>query len=302
MDIFSNDCIDQFLSHLKLAQGCSPLTLESYKRDLNTYLDYKNRSRSLLFQEYLETKGLCLRSQSRTLSAVRSYFRYLEKHGQKVHFKESLKIPVIKKSLPHFVSHDEFKKIFQASEVPNQKEKTIRNHVVLYFLYGLACRVSEVISLNLSDYMDSDESIIITGKGNKQRVLPLTEPFLSLLREYIREYRSSKNHGALILNNRGHRLSRVDVWRWIKKWSAQAGIEPKSPHQFRHGCATELLNHGADLRSIQALLGHSSIETTKIYTEVSRVKIKKLLIFITLFQVKSVASICHSTLNLLDRD
>jgi len=277
MNIFSNDCAEQFLSHLKLAQGRSPLTLESYKRDLKTYFEYKKKRHSMVFQEYLEKQGLSLRSQSRSMSAVRSYFRYLESQGQKIHFKESLKIPVVKNPLPHFVSHEEFKKILLSAKVPQQKEKTTRNHVILYFLYGLACRVSEVVSLNLSDYIDSDESIIVTGKGNKQRILPLTEPFLSLLRQYIRKDRLffSKKSEALILNNRGHRPSRVDIWRWIKKWSQKADIESKSPHQFRHGCATELLNHGADLRSIQALLGHSSIETTKIYTKVSRSKIKK---------------------------
>ena len=270
--------VEEFLSHLKLAHGRSPLTLLSYRADLKNYFDYtKNAEPSILFQEYLEKKGLSARSQSRAISAVRSYFRFLEDHGYEVKFKEALKTPVVKIPLPHFVNHKEFENILQSAVVRNNSAETQRNHVVLYLLYVLACRVSEVVCLQLSDYLDSDESIIITGKGNKQRILPVIEPFLTLLREYVSIsrnildiYQSSK---TLILNNRGKRPSRVDIWRWTQKWSKTLD-NTKSPHQFRHGCATELLNHGADLRSIQELLGHASIETTKIYTKVSRQKMK----------------------------
>ena len=273
--------VEEFLSYLKLAHGRSPLTLLSYQRDLKNYFDHINNSESsVLFQEYLEKKGLSTRSQSRAISAVRSYFRFLEDCGYKAEFKEVLKTPVVKIPLPHFVNHEEFKNILQAAVVRNNSIETQRNHVVLYLLYVLACRVSEIVCLQLSDYLDSDESIIITGKGNKQRILPVIEPFLTLLREYISisrnildVYQGSK---ALIINNRGKRPSRVDIWRWTQKWSKEAKLDKmKSPHQFRHGCATELLNHGADLRSIQELLGHVSIETTKIYTKVSRQKMKR---------------------------
>ncbi len=282
MQELSHELIEEFLSHLKLACGRSPLTLSSYRRDLKNYFAYKknNSNSSFLFQEYLGKKGLSIRSQSRAISAVRSYFRFLEDRGHKIDFREVLKVPVVKVNLPHFVNHEDFEKILKASTIKDKIVETQRNHVVLYLLYVLACRVSEIVHINLSDYIDSDESIIITGKGNKQRILPVTEPFLTLLREYILEARkffdSSNESKALVLNNRGRRPSRVDIWRWTKKWSKQGGVdEMKSPHQFRHGCATELLNHGADLRSIQELLGHASIETTKIYTKVSRQKMKK---------------------------
>ena len=273
--------VEEFLSHLKLAHGRSPLTLLSYRGDLKNYFDYTNNAEpSVLFQEYLEKKGLSARSQSRAISAVRSYFRFLEDHGYDIKFKEALKTPVVKIPLPHFVNHKEFENILQSAVVQNNSAETQRNHVVLYLLYVLACRVSEVVYLQLSDYLDSDESIIITGKGNKQRILPVIEPFLNLLREYIAISRNTldvyQGSKALILNNRGKRPSRVDIWRWTQKWSKTAKLDKaKSPHQFRHGCATELLNHGADLRSIQELLGHASIETTKIYTKVSRQKMKK---------------------------
>ena len=282
MGVVFDQRVEEFLSHLKLAHGRSPLTLLSYRRDLKNYFDYANSSESsVLFQEYLEKKGLSARSQSRAISAVRSYFRFLEDHGYKAQFKEALKTPVVKIPLPHFVNHEEFENILQSAVVQNNSAETQRNHVVLYLLYVLACRVSEAACLQLSDYLDSDESIIITGKGNKQRILPVIEPFLTLLREYISisrnvldVYQCSSN--ALILNNKGHRPSRVDIWRWTQKWSRKAKLsKTKSPHQFRHGCATELLNHGADLRSIQELLGHASIETTKIYTKVSRQKMKQ---------------------------
>lgn len=276
---FSKKSVEEFLSHLKLAQGRSPLTLSSYRKDLQYYLKYKS-SFSCLFQEYLSEQGLCVRSQSRAISAVRSYLKFLEDQGYDIDFRETLKTPVVKINLPYFVSHEEFEKILEASAVPENSAQTHRNHIVLYFLYVLACRVSEMICVNLSDYMDSNESIVITGKGGKQRILPVTEPFLTLLRDYLSNSRKALKKSirtqSFILNNKGRRPSRVDIWRWTQKWSQTAGMpESKSPHQFRHGCATELLNHGADLRSIQELLGHSSIETTKIYTKVSREKMKK---------------------------
>ena len=271
--------MDEFISYLKLAQGKSSLTLSAYRTDLNRYKKYKKQKSSSLFQEFLANQGLCTRSQSRVISAVRSYFRFLEDKGYQTSFRECLKVPIVKVPLPHFVSHEEFQKIYKASIVKGKEARTTRNHVVLCLLFGLACRVSEIVSLNLSDFIDTDESIVITGKGNKQRILPVTDYFLPILRKYINDSRKELAKGspsALVLNNRGHRVSRVDVWRWVRKWSRKSGIQvDKSPHQFRHGCATELLNSGADLRSIQVLLGHSSIETTKIYTKVSYQKTKE---------------------------
>ena len=279
--------VEDFFSHLKWAENKSPHTLLSYKRDLRKYEDYQSRNKNqkkILFEEYLSQKGLGARSRSRVMSAVRSYFRFLEDRGVRVSALvqvESLAPPSFKSKLPKFVSHLEFQKILKAGAVSGKNHETKRNELTLYLLFGLACRVSELSSLNVSDYIASDESIVITGKGSKQRILPVTEPLLSSLRDYISNAREvlsrkqSHRSKALILNNRGRRPSRVDIWRWVQKFCKIAGVSLKSPHQFRHGCASELLDQGADLRSIQTLLGHSSIETTKIYTHITRGKLKR---------------------------
>jgi len=271
--------VEEFLSYLQLMENKSVHTLCSYRRDLGKFLSYTKMNSSKLFPEYLHNKGLSARSIARTISAVRSYLHWMEsKKGCSINFKEHLKTSNIKHSLPLFISYLEFESILKFSCVEGQPEQTHRNHLVLMFLFLLGCRVSELVSMQVSDFISTDESIVIKGKGSKQRILPVVDPLLSHLREYltairpllVRSYKTS----SLILNNRGNKPSRVDIWRWIQKWSATAGLGKKYPHQFRHGCATELLDHGADLRSIQELLGHSSIETTKIYTKVSRHQIQ----------------------------
>src|SRR6202023_3202483 len=117
------------------------------------------------------------------------------------------------------------------------------------------------------------------GKGGKERLVPLTETLLQQLKLYIKEARPNllkDETGSILINDRGHRPSRVDVWRWLAAWSSRAGFaEPIGPHQFRHGCATALLENGADLRTIQVLLGHSSLQTTQIYTSVTSMKLKE---------------------------
>ena len=270
----SKTSVEEFLTYLQLVENKSIHTLLSYKRDLHKFLSYKKINSSKLFPEYLHDEGLSARSTARVISAVRSYLHWLENKGCAMDFREHLKVSNVKHSLPLFISHLEFKSILKTSFVKGQPEQTSRNHLVLMLLFSLGCRVSELVSIQIADFISTDESIVIRGKGSKQRILPVVEPLLSHLREYltairpllIRSYKTS----SLILNDRGNRPSRVDIWRWIQKWSKKAGLGKKYPHQFRHGCATELLDHGADLRSIQELLGHSSIETTKIYTKVSR--------------------------------
>lgn len=274
MTPFSQASIEEFLTYLQLVENKSKHTLLSYKRDLGKFISYKKIKSAKLFPEYLRGKGLSSRSTVRAVSAVRSYFRWMEHRGCSIHFQDHLKVSSQPYSLPLFVSYQEFESILKASFIERQPALTCRNHLVLFFLFSLGCRVSELVSMETSDFIDTDESIVIKGKGSKQRILPVVDPLLSHLREYLTSVRpllvKSYKTSSLILNDRGNRPSRVDLWRWVQKWSLKAGLDGRHPHQFRHGCATELLDHGADLRSIQELLGHSSIETTKIYTKVSR--------------------------------
>jgi integrase/recombinase XerD len=133
--------------------------------------------------------------------------------------------------------------------------------------------VSELIQLNLTDYHETQGWLSVIGKGGKERMVPLTEVLRQELKVYLEQVRphlSKESLKSILINDRGNRPSRVDIWRWLAAWSTKAGFEQTvNPHKFRHGCATALLESGADLRSIQLLLGHASLQTTQIYTSVT---------------------------------
>ena len=269
--------INQFLEELEINR--SPHTFSAYRRDLQLYkLFFKNNKDISLLYEYIDKKGLSARSKARIISSVRSYLRFLESKGQKTQLQKLTPVPV-KSNLPKLISPEEFNKIYKAAST-SDIHKTARNYITLLLLFGLGCRISEIIQLNLQNINETDYSLVVTGKRKKQRMLPLTQDLYTHLNKYIRENRpallkNNKTHSVLI-NNRGHRPSRVDVWRWLSLWSRKAGFKGvKSPHQFRHGFATGLLENGADLRSIQFLLGHSNIQTTQIYTSVKQAHLKK---------------------------
>ena len=280
MDKFTDQFMDQFMDQFleELAINRSPHTFSAYKRDLNLYSAFLKQNKDIsLFYEYIDKRGLGARSKARVISSVRSYFRFLQTKGESAPLGKLSPVPV-HASLPKLTSPEEFHKLYTSA---NEKDpcKTARNHITLLLLFGLGCRISEIIHLNLQDINEMDLSLIVTGKRNKQRLLPLTKDLMARLKQYIQQARpgllkAHKTHSVLI-NNRGKRPSRVDVWRWLSVWSKKAGFaEVKSPHQFRHGFATGLLENGADLRSIQFLLGHSNIQTTQIYTTVKQEHLK----------------------------
>ena len=273
--------LDLFFEELSINTSYSQHTLVAYRRDLKLYQDFLTKNNNLsLFYEYIDKKGFSSRSKARVVSSVRSYLAFLERRGQKTQLKKLSPVPIHNKKLPKLISIKEFKAILKASETKDSC-RSARNEITLMLLFGLGCRISEVIQLNLQDINSIDRSITVTGKRNKQRLLPLTNILYEKLNEYISQYRPGlllnhhKNHSILI-NNRGKRPSRIDIWRWLEIWSKKAGFnEVKSPHQFRHGFATGLMENGADLRSIQFLLGHSSIQTTQIYTSVKQEHLQK---------------------------
>lgn len=276
---------DEFLRDLQFHRCLSDHTVSAYRRDLRLYGEFlksqKTRNKDLkAFYRFLTQRGLSARSQARIVSSLRTYFHFLEARGLK---KESeqikhLKFPHFQQKLPKSLSFKEFQKLLSACEVKN-KDLSSRNRLVLILLYGLGCRVSELTGLNLKDFNETESWIRVTGKGRKQRLLPLSPPVYRALRDYLKNNRPLIAKGsttALICNSRGRRPSRVDIWRWLKSWSGKAGFsEVKNPHSFRHGCATALLEEGADLISIQKLLGHLNVTTTQIYTAVSSKHLKE---------------------------
>ena len=272
---------EDFLGHVQFNLHYSQNTVAAYKRDLCLYGHFQKTNGDIKdFYQFLSKRNLSARTQARVISSVRNYLRFLQTHGHedKAEKIKHLTLPKIKTKLPKILTLDEFKALWMASQ-EKEKALTLRNRLVLSFLYGLGCRVSELISLNLKDFNETESWINITGKGNHQRIIPLSGDIYESLGIYLKKSRSvfaPTEKPWLIFNNKGNRPSRVDIWRWLKIWSLRAGFEQvKNPHSFRHGCATILLEKGADLKSIQQLLGHLNLQTTQIYTSVVSGQIKQ---------------------------
>lgn len=270
----------EFFDDLEHIRGRSRNTVMAYRRDLELWEAYRRGSDNVPgFFAYMKTHGLSTRSQARVISSLRTYFRFLESNGFQASELRELRPPKVKAALPKSLTADEFRRLYDACE-SDSPARTARNRITLLLLFGLGCRVSELIGLSLGDFNETDQWLSILGKGNKERAVPLTQNLAVELKSYLanarpqllKDERSSPGSAqdSILINDRGHRPSRVDVWRWLAAWSEKAGFdEPVGPHRFRHGCATALLEAGADLRSIQVLLGHASIQTTQIYTAVA---------------------------------
>lgn len=265
----------EFFDELQNVRGRSQNTVMAYRRDLELWIKFKLQSPTAQvvdFYEFMKKENLSPRSQARVISSLRTYFRFCESRGVKAPELRELKPPKIKLSLPKSLNQDEFQKLFDSCVV-SDPNKTSRNKITLLLLYGLGCRVTELIGLNVNDFNPTDRWVKILGKANKERLVPLTDTLNESLNYYLREVRQHlvrEATPAILINDRGNRPSRVDVWRWLDSWSQKAGFpETVNPHRFRHGCATALLEGGADLRSIQMLLGHASIQTTQVYTSVT---------------------------------
>lgn len=263
----------KFFEDLEHIRGRSRNTVMAYRRDLELYEEYSLKSKDIPgFYAFMKMKKLSPRSQARVISSLRTYFKFCENNGLRANELRELRPPKVNAALPKALSLEEFNKLLEASQT-TEPNKAARNRITLLLLFGLGCRVSELISLNIHDFSETENWLSIIGKGNKQRLVPLTEQLSRELKDYLVNVRPQllkESASTILINDRGHRPSRVDIWRWLSAWSAKAGFDqPVSPHQFRHGCATALLEAGADLRSIQMLLGHSSIQTTQIYTTVS---------------------------------
>lgn len=267
-----------FFDDLQHVRGRSQNTVMAYRHDLEIYDEFMQAHSDISrIYEYLSKRKLSVRSQARVISSIRTYLRYCEKQGEKIQNLRQLRPPKVKVGLPKALTLEDFQKLNHACEGENPM-RTARNHITLLLLFGLGCRVSELISLDTHDFSQTDGWLRVVGKGSKERLVPLTQQLQKELEDYLQHVRPhivKHNTQSILINDKGNRPSRVDIWRWLAAWSAAAGFdEPISPHKFRHGCATALLEGGADLRSIQMLLGHSSIQTTQIYTAVTGGKMR----------------------------
>lgn len=272
----------EFFSDLQNVRGRSLNTVMAYRRDLELLEEYsKHHSNLHGFTAFLTKRGLSARSQARVMSSLRTYYKFLEEQGRPAPQLRELHAPKVHAKLPKALTMAEFEALMLASQVEDP-DKTHRNHLTLILLFGIGCRVSELIGLDVGDVHMGEGTVKIRGKGQKERLIPLSEFVLVEVRRYLQSTRShlvsESSEQSLLINDRHSRPSRVDIWRWLNAWSAKAGFEETiGPHRFRHGCATNLLEAGADLRSIQVLLGHASLQTTQIYTSVTTDKLTEVI-------------------------
>ncbi len=268
-----------FFDDLKNVRGRSQNTVMAYRRDLELFAEFLEKQKDIrAVYQFMTKQKLSTRSQARMISSIRTYYKFCQRQGDKIPDLSVLRPPKVTAKLPQALTFEDYNLLVDASRVEDPY-KSARNHITLTLLFALGCRVTELIDFDLIDFSESESWLKVHGKGGKERLVPLTEHIRHELNIYLRQVRphlAKTNEKSILINDRGKRPSRVDIWRWLDAWSKRAGFEKTiHPHQFRHGCATALLDSGADLRSIQKLLGHSSIQTTQIYTSVSTKKMRE---------------------------
>lgn len=279
--------IDLFLDALWMQRGLGENTLQAYRTDLYTFAEwqYKRGNTDLLqtsaadLHAYLATQGgRSARSTARRLSSLRRLFQYLAREGR-IRMDPTVNIdsPRLGRSLPKTLTEADVEALLQAPDVTMRNG--MRDRAMLEVLYATGLRVSELVGLRLDQINLRQGVIRVIGKGNKERLVPLGEESVDWLNRYIRdvrpEYFKGQPDATLFPSNRGTPQTRQTFWHAIKRYAIVAGIsKPMSPHVLRHAFATHLLNHGADLRVVQMLLGHSDISTTQIYTHIAKERLK----------------------------
>ena len=273
--------INAFKSYLKIERSLSDNSILAYIRDVKKFADYAinlelnelkiERKDISNFLVLLKKSNISARSQARIISGIKAFYKYLILEDYiKYNPTDLVESPKIGFRLPDTLSLIEIDKLISAIDLSQQHGE--RNRSILETLYSCGLRVSELINLQLSNINFNENYIKITGKGNKQRLSPISGKALKYLSIYINEVRvhldiKKGNSDFVFLNNRGAKLSRVMIFLIIKKLAEKIGLNKKiSPHTFRHSFATHLIEGGADLRAVQEMLGHSSITTTEIYT------------------------------------
>lgn len=288
-----DSAIADYQHYLRLERGLAAHSISNYARDvrkLMRYLDAHEASISPadIDREMIEafiyesSKTINARSQARLISGLRSFFDYMIFEGyRKDNPMELIESPKLGRKLPDTLSVAEIDELIQAIDLSTAEGE--RNRALLETLYGCGLRVSELVELKLSDLFFDEAFIKVTGKGNKQRFVPISTHTQRYINLYIREIRphvlTQKGHEDYVfLNRRGKRLSRAMIFTIIKNLGEKTGIKKNiSPHTFRHSFATHLLENGADLRAIQQMLGHESITTTEIYMHVDRTHLQGVL-------------------------
>lgn len=283
---------EQFLVHIGIERGLAKATVSAYESDLNKYVAWL-QTRGITkpddiakqdVEDYiaaLDADGESARSKARRLASIHEFHRFaLAQHAVSADVAASVKAPKGASVLPDVLSVDEVSRLLDAAAVGGSTDPVVlRDKALLEFMYATGCRVSEAVGTNLDD-IDLEEKVVrLMGKGSKQRLVPLGSYARNSVVVYLNagrgelERRSTAKvpeRRALFLNKRGKRISRQSVWEIVKTAGERAGIiKPLHPHTLRHSFATHLIQGGADVRTVQELLGHASVTTTQIYTHVS---------------------------------
>lgn len=285
--------IDSFILFLELEKSLSDNTIASYTYDIRKFKDFlrimKVNSFADVNENHIEKFLAYLRkefkssSNARILSSLRQFYDFLlnSKYPEKLGYNpfENFDSPKLERKLPEILIVEEIDKMFSKADVTNSLG--LRDKAILEIMYACGLRVSELINLKVSNIWIDDELVQVFGKGSKERVIPIGRQALEWIKLYLAKSRTSianpRSEDYLFLNWRGKKLSRMAIWNIIDKYSKMAGIDKKMhPHILRHSFATHLLEGGADLRSVQEMLGHSDISTTQIYTHVDITYLKEI--------------------------
>ncbi len=284
--------VENFLHYLAVEKGYSEHTISAYRNDLTAMADFAsqqpvaswadfNRQHMLSYMLQLKERGYVATTIARKVAAARSFFGFMVAEGQiKTDPTENLSSPSVGKALPKPIPLNQVRLLLeQPSKLSTEEAK--RDAVMLELLYASGMRVSELVALNLGDVnTEGNYFVRCFGKGRKERIIPLYEKIATAVKNYVAEDRPKLAHGkqetALFLNARGDRLTRQGFWQKLKEYAKSAGLSSQiSPHTLRHSFATHMLSGGADLRSVQELLGHANISTTQVYTRLTTDQVRQ---------------------------
>jgi integrase/recombinase XerD len=283
--------ISSFLTHVRVEKGLSPNTVSAYRQDLAKFALFSQKRKlslaavsrddlvdflAALYRQKLESKSV-----ARNLVTLRNFFRFAQIHELITEDPSiNLESPKIRRSLPGYLRLEEVERLLQQPDA--KTAQGMRDRAMLEVLYSTGLRVSELVSLRVNDLDTKVGCVRCIGKGDKERLVPVGKKALAMVEKYLAGGRAELLGKAppvatLFLNRRGHGLSRVGVWKILSAYGRRAGLRAAlTPHMLRHSFATHLLERGADLRSVQLMLGHADISTTQIYTHVVEERLKQI--------------------------